>query len=218
MASPSNFGFPYFPPPPSHPFHPPPTPSYASPPPPQPLPPRPPSPPHVRPPPPHLLPPPPPHALPPRPPHLHPPPPHFLPPPPSSPVPPAPSPSNHTIIIVVFVSFGGFLLVASLLAALCFCIKKKKKKPIHETELEHVDEHMKVKETIVRGPHGSQAVVLEIEEDVHVDEVVRKDEIEKVGEALHAKAEDRIAGAVHAASPSSSASDITSHRHIEYKA
>ncbi|KAF5725283.1 tumor necrosis factor ligand superfamily member 6 [Tripterygium wilfordii] len=120
---------------------------------------------------PHFPPPPPPTYITPPPPHIHPPPPHILPPPPS------PSPDNHTtIIIVVFVSFAGLLFLAFLVFGLCCLIKKKKKNTIEEAELVHVDEHLKVKEAIVEGPHGAQAVVLEIDDDVHADEMIRKGE------------------------------------------
>ncbi|CAI0395982.1 unnamed protein product [Linum tenue] len=85
------------------------------------------------------------------------------------------------IIIVVFISFGGFLCLAGLAAVVLCCLKKLKKKPAakHEVDLIHVDEHARVKEAVVPGC----AVVLEIEEDLHVDEVVRKDD--EVGAAGH---------------------------------
>ncbi|CAL1362905.1 unnamed protein product [Linum trigynum] len=78
------------------------------------------------------------------------------------------------IIIVVFISFGGLLCLAGLAAVVLCCLKKLKKKPTakHEVDLIHVDEHARVKEAVVPG----SAVVLEIEEDLHVDEVVRKDD------------------------------------------
>ncbi|KAA8546522.1 hypothetical protein F0562_002739 [Nyssa sinensis] len=131
--------------------------------------------PHFPPPPPsHLIPPPPPHPITPPPPHFiaPPPPPHFIPPP------PPPSPDNHTIVIViVFVSFGGLLFLAFLATALCgFIKKKKKKKTVQETDIVHVHEHLEVKEAIVPGPHGPQAVVLSITDDIHVDEEIKKNE------------------------------------------
>ncbi|OMO58570.1 hypothetical protein CCACVL1_25436 [Corchorus capsularis] len=64
-------------------------------------------------------------------------------------------------------------------ALFCF-LKKKKKKTIQEAEVVHVDEHLKVKEAIVPGPHGPQAVLLEIVDDVHIDEeIVKTEKIEK---------------------------------------
>lgn len=54
---------------------------------------------------------------------------------------------------------------------------------MQENDLVHVDEHLKMKERIVEGPCGEKAVVLEIEDDVHVDEVIKKNE--KYGENLH---------------------------------
>lgn len=131
-------------------------------------------------------PPPPPSAMPPR--HPPPPPPHhpIKPPPPHHPIrpppPPSPSPDNHTpVIVIIFVSFGGLLFLAFIAAAICRYIKKKKKKVVQETDLVH----FKVKEEFVPGPHGLKAVKLEIEGDVPVDEVIKKNE--HFGAGLHAK-------------------------------
>lgn len=55
----------------------------------------------------------------------------------------------------------------------------------------HVDEHLKVKEDFVKGPHGMEAVGLVIEDDVHVDEVIRKNE--EFGKGLHEKGSERKA-------------------------
>ncbi|XP_057468857.1 protein TRACHEARY ELEMENT DIFFERENTIATION-RELATED 7A-like [Actinidia eriantha] len=154
---------------------------------------------------PHFPPPPPPaakppsHSIPPPPPHhtIPPPPPHVVPPPPPS------SPDSHsTVIVIVVVSFGGLFFLAFLAIALCCFIKKKKKKTVQETDIVHVDEHLKVKEAVVPGPHGTQAVVLSIEEDVRVEEERRKNE--KVGEGMHAKSADDISSAFKGTSASGS--------------
>ncbi|XP_047318229.1 protein TRACHEARY ELEMENT DIFFERENTIATION-RELATED 7A-like [Impatiens glandulifera] len=183
MAFVQNYGFPFYSPPPPLPSHspfltpPPYHPSIQPPPPPNhPLLP-PPS--RVPPPPSHpLLPPPsPPSRVPPSPPHhLRPPPPphHFIPPPPSF---PPPSPGHHTIIIVVFVSLGGLFLLGCLSFALCCFLKKRKKKQIHETDIVRVDEHFKIQEVVVPGPHGTQNVILNIDEDIHVEEEINKNEL-----------------------------------------
>ncbi|XVE95632.1 hypothetical protein REPUB_Repub02eG0115000 [Reevesia pubescens] len=188
MASPNNFNFPYFPPPSPHqPFQPPPPPYHpASPPPPH-----------------HPLTPPPPHVHPPPPPHVHPPP---------APLPPAPSPNNHTVIIVVFVSCGGLFLLAFLAVALFCFLKKKKKKTVQETDIVHVDEHLKVKEAIVPGPHGPRAVLLEIEDDVHIDKEIVKTARTEKGSNLHSSEEntkDLESGA---------ASSSSDHHQLEHKA
>ncbi|CAN0928578.1 Protein TRACHEARY ELEMENT DIFFERENTIATION-RELATED 6 [Linum grandiflorum] len=84
------------------------------------------------------------------------------------------------IILVVFVSFGGIFLLGAVVAAICCYLKKmkkEKKKTEHEMEIIHVDDHRRVKEAIVPGPHGPRAVVLEIDDDLHIDGVVRKDEV-----------------------------------------
>ncbi|GAU34580.1 hypothetical protein TSUD_14950 [Trifolium subterraneum] len=201
-----NFYFPYpLNPPPSHPFYPPPSPfhpfnpppphSFKSPPPPShslpPPPPRslPPPPPHGHPPPP----PPPSHPFSPPPPHVHPPPsphhpiapprpPHILPSPP--PFPPSPTPYHPTVIVIVIIGFGGLALLSMLAFALFCCVQKRKKKT-QETDVVHINEHKKVTETIIPRPFGQPpTVVISVEDDVHVDEVIKKNE---VGHGLHAE-------------------------------
>ncbi|KAK8681863.1 hypothetical protein V6N13_054262 [Hibiscus sabdariffa] len=100
-------------------------------------------------------PPPPPHH-PITPPHVPPPPPpHVYPRP--APLPPPPSPNNHT----------------------------KKKKTVQEARVVHVDEHMKIKEAIVQGPDGPRTVLLEVEDDIHIDEVIAKTQRIEKGSNLH---------------------------------
>lgn len=96
-----NYNFPFYPSPPHEVVAPPPPPA-------------------AKPPPHYFSPPPPIHHLPPPPPH------HFSPPPPPHIIPtPPPSPGHHsTIIIIVFVSLGGFLFLAFLLAALTLHLEK----------------------------------------------------------------------------------------------
>ncbi|EEF36238.1 protein TRACHEARY ELEMENT DIFFERENTIATION-RELATED 6 [Ricinus communis] len=156
-------------------------------------------------------------------PRFPPPPAHFQPPPPSPPnvrppppppLPPAPSPSNNstTVVLVVFVSLGGVFFLAFLAFALC-CFIKKRKKRVQETDVIQVDEHLKVKEAIVEGPNGPQSVVLQIEDDVHVNEVIKKQKEENFGDGLHnAKNKSLEIGAL----PSSSAS--STHSQLQNKA
>ncbi|XP_068322491.1 protein TRACHEARY ELEMENT DIFFERENTIATION-RELATED 7A-like [Pyrus communis] len=174
------------PPPPStkppRPSIPPPPPPPAAKPPPPSIPPPPPS---AKPPRPSIPPPPPPGAKPPSPstpppppyqPFRPPPPPHVHPPPPQLP-PPSPSPDNNpTVIVIVFISFGSVFFLAFLAVSLLCFIKRRKKKTIQETNFIHIDKHRKMKEAIVEGPNGPQAVVLSVEDDVHVDEEIRKNE------------------------------------------
>lgn len=178
MASTNNFNFPIFFPPPIHPFHPPPPSSTPSPPPHNPPPPF--HPPQLPPPPFHPPTSPPPHHSPPSPQAYPPPSPHLQPP-------PAP-PNNHhpTVIVIVFISLGGVFFLAFLAAALFCFLKKRNKKTVQETDLIHIDEHKKVKEAIVEGPHGSEVVMISVEDDIHIDEEVMKSE--RVGDkGSHAK-------------------------------
>ncbi|KAK7293742.1 hypothetical protein RJT34_16615 [Clitoria ternatea] len=182
-----NFYFPRIPPPPppSYAFNPPPPPPHSFNPPPPPSKPF-----NPPPPPPHSFSPPPPplHPLSPPPPHVRPPPsPHRPTPPPPPPhvrPPPAPLPPNHTIIIVIVVSLGGLMLLSMVAFALFCCLQRKKKKT-QETEVIHYDEHRTIKENIVPGPFGREVVQVTVEDDVHIDAEIKKDE--KAGHALHAK-------------------------------
>ncbi|KAK4484604.1 hypothetical protein RD792_007191 [Penstemon davidsonii] len=194
MAPVLNFEyFPYLSPPPPHfhpPYHPfaPPQPPTSAPPPPKfPVPPV--APPHPISPPPHIV-PSPPHPISPPPHPMSPPPPHIVPSPPrpiSPPLPPPPSPPGHhpTVIIFVFVSIGGLFFLAFLAAAFLCYIKKRKKRIVQETDKIKIDDHVKVQEAIVPGPHGSKMVVLTIDEDVHIEEEIKKNEV--VGQSSHAK-------------------------------
>ncbi|EYU45053.1 hypothetical protein ABFS82_13G056400 [Erythranthe guttata] len=183
--------YPYFPPTPPHYF---PAPPNAKPPPPSPPKVAPPHPPTIAPPPPKspIRPPPPPHhppPPPPPPPHpISPPPPHIVPSPPNPILPPPPPPPGHhhsTVIIVVFVSVGGLFFLAFLAAALFCCAKKKKKKIINETDKIKIDEHVKIQEAVVPGPHGTQMTVVTIDEDFHIEEEIKKTEAETVKGSSH---------------------------------
>ncbi|KAK8548977.1 hypothetical protein V6N12_061878 [Hibiscus sabdariffa] len=93
--------------------------------------------------------------------------------------------NNHIYnITIVFVSCGGVFFLAFLAAAL-FCFLKKKKKTVQEARVVHVDEHMKIKEAIVQGPDGPRTVLLEVEDDIHIDEVIAKTQRIEKGSNLH---------------------------------
>lgn len=101
--------------------------------------------------------------------------------------PPSSSNDGPTVVFVfVFVSLGCFVLLALCLFALWFLLKRRKKKSVEEIEIKHGDEHLKVKEDVVKGPHGSEAVVLSIEEDKHFEEEIIKNE-KKVMNHNHGK-------------------------------
>ncbi|XP_057972968.1 protein TRACHEARY ELEMENT DIFFERENTIATION-RELATED 7A-like [Malania oleifera] len=143
----------------------------------------------------------------PRPPPL-PPPPHQVPPPPphvlSPPPPPPYSPDNQpTVIIVVVLSLLGGLFFLAFLSVLlcCFCfIKKrreKKKKIVQENDTVDAEKHRKVTETIVKGPHGEETVVLTVEDDVQIEEEIRKTGVyggKGGGGHVHVKSSEGING------------------------
>ncbi|OVA00288.1 hypothetical protein BVC80_1495g78 [Macleaya cordata] len=220
MFSSQNYGFPNFSPPtphyfpfppkvaPPHNLTPPPSPPSST----------------VAPPSPHTIPTPPPphHSIPPPSPIVIPPLRPFSPPPPHI-VPTPPAPSQNTTIIIVFVSLGGLFFLAFLSVALCCFIKKKKKKMVQKTEIINIDEHMKVQEAIIPGPHGTQAAILSIEEDVHIQEGIKKNE--RVGEGFHAKSVESNEGLHDINSAESTSHDLavgasslgSNHQLLEHK-
>ena len=95
--------------------------------------------------------------------------------------------------------------------ALCCFIKKKKKKTVQKTEILEFDEHAKVQEAIVAGPHGEKITVLSIEEDVHLVEEIEKNE--KLAEGSRIKsAHDRLLDSDIAASSCQSNQHHLEHR------
>ena len=78
------------------------------------------------------------------------------------------------VIIVVFVSLGGLLLLACLAA---FCLhKKKKRKTEKKAEVLNFSDHAHVHKEAMSGPGGSKGVRLTVDEDVKFQEAVKKSE------------------------------------------
>lgn len=83
------------------------------------------------------------------------------------------------VIIVVFVSIGGLLLLACL-AAFCWH-KKKGRKTERKAEVLNFSDHVHVHKSTMSGPEDSKVVRLTVDEDVKFQEAVKKSEA--VGEA-----------------------------------
>ncbi|CAN4121179.1 unnamed protein product [Withania somnifera] len=103
---------------------------------------------------------------------------------PSPPPPTSSSEHSYTIIVFVFSTFGCILIGLAILAFWCYLMKKRKSTIIvEEKEVKHIDDHLKIKEAIVEGPHGKlETVVLSVEEDLHEkdDIIMTKKELEEV--------------------------------------
>ncbi|KAK6939995.1 hypothetical protein RJ641_029526 [Dillenia turbinata] len=84
------------------------------------------------------------------------------------------SAGNSTTIVVVFVSFIGCVSILAFLYFVVCCFFLKKKAAVKETEVKNVDEHFKVKGTAIGGPHGPEAVVMKVDDDVQVHETTFK--------------------------------------------
>lgn len=97
----------------------------------------------------------------------------MVPPPP----PPPSSDGDTTVIVIVFVSLGGVVFLAFLLLGVLCLIKRsgKRERMGDEIDVVKADERLTVKEAAVAGPHGRQAVVLTMEDDVHIQELIRKE-------------------------------------------
>ncbi|XP_022154444.1 uncharacterized protein LOC111021715 [Momordica charantia] len=103
---------------------------------------------------------------------------------------------HPAVIVIVFISLGAcFFFFALVPAAICcFIIKKKKKKSCGHQEVAeviHVDGHRKIHEAAAGGGggHGPQAVVVTIEDEVCIDEVMKKKEHGVGHGLLHGKHE-----------------------------
>jgi hypothetical protein len=82
---------------------------------------------------------------------------------------------------------------------------------VQKTEIISIDENKKVQEAIIPGPHGEKVLVLSIEEDVHIEEEIKKNE--KVSEGPHIKSAKDHPQAIETAASSS----VSSHHHLEQK-
>lgn len=72
---------------------------------------------------------------------------------------------------------------------------------VNETNIIRTDEHLRVKEAIVQGPNGPEAVVLSIEDDKHIqEEIIRNEKMET--EHFHAKAKSGEIAAADSSNPS----------------
>ncbi|XP_047306630.1 protein TRACHEARY ELEMENT DIFFERENTIATION-RELATED 6-like [Impatiens glandulifera] len=84
-----------------------------------------------------------------------------------------------TIIVIFFFSFIGFFSCAIIAgAATFFFIIRRKQKRTEEkkTGIVRADEHLKIKESIIKGPHGSEAMTISVDDDVHFEEMAKKSE------------------------------------------
>lgn len=79
---------------------------------------------------------------------------------------------------------------------------------IKKAEIVRIDEHMKVQEAIIPGPHGEQTTVLTIEEDVHIEEEIKKNSL--VQDSYTKSSQDHPQPLDVAA--------LSSHHHLEHKA
>ncbi|KAJ8424561.1 hypothetical protein Cgig2_013208 [Carnegiea gigantea] len=116
--------------------------------------------------------------------------PHFQPPPPP---PPVPTPDHHpTVIVIVVISFSSLLFLGACLFSLwCLLWRHKKRKFVQKTEDIDVDEHRKVQEMVLPGPHGPKTMVLSVEDEVRVHDKVSKHEIDMVSsKGLHGAPKD----------------------------
>ncbi|WJX15899.1 hypothetical protein P8452_05996 [Trifolium repens] len=99
--------------------------------------------------------------------------------------------SNNSpiVIVVVVICVGGLALLSLITLVLFSGFQKRKEKKTQETDIIHIDEHKKGKETIVPGPFGQQTVIISVEDDVHVDEARKK---ETLDHGVHAKSSSAI--------------------------
>ncbi|KAI4389739.1 hypothetical protein MLD38_001935 [Melastoma candidum] len=99
---------------------------------------------------------------------------------------PTTSPDHHPTVIVVVIVLCGGVFLAFVVATLLFWFlkrRRKTKRTHEEIDVLHADKHRKVKEEIIKGPHGMEAVVVTVEDDAHVDgRIIKEDGKEKLHE------------------------------------
>ncbi|KAL3623667.1 hypothetical protein CASFOL_032483 [Castilleja foliolosa] len=79
------------------------------------------------------------------------------------------------VVFIVFISLSCFLFIGLCLFAISwFLIKTRKNKSKQDIEMIRGDEHFKAKEDIVKGPFGSQAVTITIEDDKRFEGEIKK--------------------------------------------
>ncbi|KAG9146360.1 hypothetical protein Leryth_018417 [Lithospermum erythrorhizon] len=110
----------------------------------------------------------------------------------------SPDDDDTTVIVVVFVSFGCIFGIVFCLFALWWFIKKRRQRMVQETEIVDINKHVKMQEAIVEGPHGPEKVVLSVEEDVKIDDEIRRNEIELGNKNMGATTEEINLGALEA--------------------
>lgn len=81
---------------------------------------------------------------------------------------------------------------------------------VQKDEVIKIDEHVKVQEAVIPGPHGGQTVLL-IEEDVHIQEDIKKTDI--LSGSSHTKPSHHLPQSIDVAAFSTG----SSHHHIEHK-
>lgn len=86
---------------------------------------------------------------------------------------------------------------------------------IQETDIIRTDEHLKIKEAIVEGPNGPQAIVLSIENDKHVEEEIIKTE-KFQGKKMAAKSRE-LDNDIEGGESSSNASVLHNHQNLEQR-
>ncbi|CAI8605760.1 unnamed protein product [Vicia faba] len=101
-------------------------------------------------------------------------------------------PNSSPIVILVVVVCAGGLVLLSLFVFALYCFFQKRNERTQETDIIHIDEHKKGKETITPGPFGKQAVAISVEDDVHVDETRKNEKLSHGSQAESSSAVIRI--------------------------
>ncbi|KAG6405981.1 hypothetical protein SASPL_133577 [Salvia splendens] len=91
----------------------------------------------------------------------------------------------HTVYIVFVVSFGWFFFLAFCLLAMWYLLTRRTEKKMQEAEVIRCDEHVRVKEDIMKGPMGAETIALSIEKDDNFEEDFIKKEKELKGKHMH---------------------------------
>ncbi|KAJ0972108.1 hypothetical protein J5N97_020067 [Dioscorea zingiberensis] len=79
-------------------------------------------------------------------------------------------------MLSIYTTFTTMSCFFAFFTSYLCCFMMKKKKTNQEMEVVNVEDHVHVHEAIVQGPQGQQVVALDVQEDIKMQEEIKKSE------------------------------------------